>query len=98
MKKRKENPAGCAGDDKQSKGNLGEDKWSAYSAKFEFCNEFTRTMCEGKGESGLGDVCLVREGEGRERVRGEREALKQVSQFLKQRQFVNFPGQCVLEN
>ena len=42
MKKKKEFPAGYAGEDKQSKRNVGEEKRTVDSAKFEFCDEITR--------------------------------------------------------
>ena len=48
-KKQKENPAGCAGEGKQRKGNIEEEKRTADSAKLEFCDEITRRSCEGKG-------------------------------------------------
>ena len=32
VKQQKENPAGCPGEGKQSKGNMGEDKITVYSA------------------------------------------------------------------
>ena len=47
-KKLKENPAGSAGESKQSKGNIGEEKMTVDNAKFEFCYEITRRRCEGK--------------------------------------------------
>ena len=50
MKKQEENPAGCAGEGKQSKGNTGEEKRMVDSAKIEFCDKITRRRCEGKGE------------------------------------------------
>ena len=49
LKKQKENPAGCAGEDKQSKGNV--NKRAVDSVKFEFCEEITR-RCEKKGGGG----------------------------------------------
>ena len=50
VKKQEENPAGCAGEGKQSKGNTGEEKRTVDSAKIEFCDKITRRRCEGKGE------------------------------------------------
>ena len=41
VKKQKENPAGCAGEGKQSEGNIGEEKRTV-STKFEFCDEITK--------------------------------------------------------
>ena len=49
VKKQKENPAGCAGEGKQRKGNIGEEKRKVDSDRFEFCDEITRSSCEGKG-------------------------------------------------
>ena len=54
MKKQKENSAGCTGEGKQSKGNIGEEKRTVDSAKFEFCDETMRRLCEGKGEMSRG--------------------------------------------
>ena len=51
MQKQKEIPAGCAGEGTQNKRNIGEEKRTVDSAKFEFCDEITR-RCEGKGEGG----------------------------------------------
>ena len=50
VEKQKENPPGCAGERRQSKGNIGEEKRTVDSAKFEFCDEITRRRCEEKGE------------------------------------------------
>ena len=47
VKKQKENPAGCAGEGKQRKGNTGEEKRMVYYTKFEFYDESTRWMSEG---------------------------------------------------
>ena len=71
VKKQKENPAGCAGEGKQSKRNIGEEKITVESAKFEFCDEITRIRCEEKkeGRRGVGGSG----GGGREGVRGEGE-------------------------
>ena len=41
-KKQKENPAGCAGESKQMKANIREEKRTVDPAKFEFCDEITR--------------------------------------------------------
>ena len=48
-KKQKENPAECAGNGKNSKGNIGEKKRAIDSTKFEFCDEITRRWCGGMG-------------------------------------------------
>ena len=40
VKKQKENPAGCAREGKQRKGNIGEDKWTVESDKLESCEVF----------------------------------------------------------
>ena len=53
VKKRKENPAWCAGEGKQIKGNIGEEKRTVDSVKFEFCGEIKIKRCEGK-ERGMG--------------------------------------------
>ena len=45
-----ESPAGCAGEDKQSKGNIGEEERTIDSVKFEFYDDITRRRREGKGE------------------------------------------------
>ena len=45
-KKQKENRAGCAGEGKQRKGNIREEKRTVDSVKFDFCDEITR-RCEG---------------------------------------------------
>ena len=55
-KKQKENPAGGAGEGKQRKGLVGEEKWGVYSAKFEFCDEIMRRVCEWREG---GRVCRV---------------------------------------
>ena len=34
-----ESPAGCAGEGIQRKGNIGKEKRTVHSAKFEFCDE-----------------------------------------------------------
>ena len=47
----KQNPAGCAGEGKQSKDNIGEEKGSVYPP-IAFWDEITRMRCEGKGEGG----------------------------------------------
>ena len=52
MKKQKENPARCAGECKQSEVKIGEKKRMVDPAKFEFCDEITRRMCEENGEGG----------------------------------------------
>ena len=59
MKKQKENPAGCAGDCEQSKGNIGEEKRMVYSAKFKLCDK-TRRRCEGKKEVNFIKVLTAR--------------------------------------
>ena len=46
VKKQKENPVGCDGEGKQSKGNIGEEKRMVDSTKFEFSDEITRISCE----------------------------------------------------
>ena len=46
MTKFKENPAGCTGEGKQSKGNIGEEKRTVFSTQHEFCDESTRRRCE----------------------------------------------------
>ena len=51
MKLQKQNPAGCAGEGKQSKDNIGEEKGSVYPP-IAFWDEITRMRCEGKGEGG----------------------------------------------
>ena len=61
-KKQKENPAGCAGEGKQKKGNIGEEKRKMYSAKCEVCNETTRRRCEGRKR-----VRVKREGKNKEK-------------------------------
>ena len=38
VKKQKENSAGCVGEGKQDNGNIGKDKKTVDSAKFEFCD------------------------------------------------------------
>ena len=54
MKKQKGNTAGYAGEGKQRKGNIEEEKRTVHSTKFEFCDEITRRRCEGKGEGVCG--------------------------------------------
>ena len=45
----------CAGEGKQSKGNIGEEKRTVDSANVSFCDEITRKRCEGKmGKEGKG--------------------------------------------
>ena len=53
VKKQKEKPVGFAGEDKQNKGNRGDEKSTVDSTKFKFCDETTRRRCEGKGEGGV---------------------------------------------
>ena len=53
MKKQEDNPAGCAGDSEQSKGNIGEERRTVDSAKFEFCDEIRRRSCERKEAVGV---------------------------------------------
>ena len=55
-KKPKENPAVCAGEGKQRKGNIGEEKRTVHSAIFEFCDEITRRKFEGKGGGKEGGI------------------------------------------
>ena len=54
MKLQKENPAGCAGEGKQSKGIIREVKRTVDYTKFEFFDEITRRKFEGKGEGVCG--------------------------------------------
>ena len=63
VKKQMENQAGCAGDGKQIKGNIGEGKRTVNPTKFELCDEITRRMCDGElglvgrgGREGRGGV------------------------------------------
>ena len=53
-KNQEENPAGCAGGGKQSKGNIGEEKRTFGSLKFEFCAEIERRRCSMRGRDGKG--------------------------------------------
>ena len=62
MNKQKENPARCAGEGRQSKGNIEEEKID--SAIFDFYNETMKIMCEGKSEEGVGGRGGMEEGEG----------------------------------
>ena len=48
VNKQEENPAGCTGEGKQSKGNIGEEIRTIDSAKFKFSDEITKRRCEGK--------------------------------------------------
>ena len=51
VKLQKENPTRCAGEAKQSKGNIGKGRFIPSIA---FCDEITRIRCEGKGVGGEG--------------------------------------------
>ena len=66
VKKQKENPAGCAGEGKQSKRNIGEEKRTVDSDKFQFCDEMKRRSYEGKEGRG-GRKWVWKEGGERER-------------------------------
>ena len=52
FKKQRENSAWCGGEDKQSKGNIEEEKITNDSDKFGFFDEITRRNCGGKREGG----------------------------------------------
>ena len=53
MKKQKENPAGCAGEGKQRKGNIGKEKRTVYSVKSKLSVEITRRMYKREGEGSV---------------------------------------------
>ena len=57
----KENPAGCAGKRKQSKGNIGEEKSTVDSEIIEFCDEISIKSSEGQGMGGRKGVAAGRE-------------------------------------
>ena len=77
-KKRQKNPAGCAGEIKQSKENIGEEKNTFGNDKFDFMMKSREEVVrEGRGER----VGYGRKGGDGRRKRSLR--FKQVPQFLK---------------